>query len=328
MNLADLFTAIKLTASINKLPLKPSMIGNWKLFEEKGINTTGVLIDERQGRLALVSNISRNGDPIPQVRPGRVRRTLMTTHLPDQRIIRPEELQNLSTFGEGEDPINAQAQVINDALQSLKDSLEVTREFQRMGALRGKLYDADGTTLISDLYAEFGVTKASSNVIFSVATTDIRGSIMAAKRAAEQKLGGVFVTGWRCLCSPAFFDAFTAHPKVQAAFSNYQEAKERIGGDMRSGFTFAGVEFIEYNATVSGQSFLPTGYAQMFPIGSGLYYTYNAPANYNEAVNTLGLPFYSKAVARPLDKGWLLEAQSNPLSICTYPEALTELIAA
>jgi len=328
MNLADLFTATKLTASINKLPFKPSMVGNWKLFEEKGINTTSVLIDERAGRLSLVSNTSRNGDPIPQVRPGRVRRNILTTHLPDQRIIRPEELQNLTTFGEGEDPINAQAQVINDALQSLKDSLDVTREFQRIGALRGKIFDADGTTLITDLYAEFGVTKASSSIAFSTATTDIRGAIMAAKRAAEQKLGGVYVTGWRCLCSPAFFDAFTNHPKVQSVFANTQEAKERNGGDMRQGFTFAGVEFIEYNATVSGQSFLPTGYAQMFPVGAGIYYTYNAPANYNEAVNTLGLPFYSKAAPRPLDKGWLLEAQANPLSICTYPEALTELIAA
>lgn len=328
MNLADLFTALSLTASINKLPFKPTMIGQWNLFEEKGINTTSVLIDERQGRLSLVPNISRNGDPVPQTRLARIRRTLTATHLPVQATIKPEELQNLSTFGEGEELINAQAQVINDRLQSLKDSLDATREFQRMGALRGKIFDYDGTTLITDLYAEFGVTKASGSIAFSVAATDVRASIMSYKRAAEQKLGGVLVRGWRCLCSPAFFDALTVHPNVQKAFANYQEAQDRIGGDMRQGFTFAGVEFIEYNANVSGQAFLPTGYAQMFPIGSGIYATYNAPANYNETVNTLGKPFYSKAIPRPLDKGWLLEAQANPLSICTYPEALTELIAA
>lgn len=328
MNLADLFTTASLTASINKLPFKPTMIGQWNLFEEKGINTTSVIIDERQGRLALVPNISRNGDPVPQTRLARIRRTLTATHLPVQATIRPEELQNLGTFGEGEELINAQAQVINDRLQSLKDSIDTTREFQRLGALRGKIFDYDGTTLITDLYAEFGVTKATSNIAFSVTTTDIRGALMAVKRAAEQKLGGVLVRGWRCLCSPAFMDLLVAHPNVQKAFANYQEAQDRIGGDMRTGFTFGGIEFIEYNAIVSGQSFLPTGYAQMFPIASGVYATYNAPANYNETVNTLGKPFYSKAVPRQLDKGWLLEAQANPLSICTYPEALTELIAA
>ena len=77
--------------------------------------------------------------------------------------------------------------------------------------------------------------------------------------------------------------------------------------------------------TVSGQRFIPLDVAQVFPVAKGVFRMFNAPANYNETVNTLGLPFYSKAEPRSLGKGWNLEAQSNPLALCLFPGALVEL---
>jgi len=60
-------------------------------------------------------------------------------------------------------------------------------------------------------------------------------------------------------------------------------------------------------------------------VAKGVFRMFNAPANYNEAVNTLGQPFYSKAEPRKMGKGWDLEAQANPLAMCLFPEALVEL---
>ena len=54
---------------------------------------------------------------------------------------------------------------------------------------------------------------------------------------------------------------------------------------------------------------------------------YFAPANYNEAVNTVGQSYYAKSEPRKMGKGWDLEAQSNPLAVFHYPEALVELKA-
>jgi len=324
MNLEDMFTTATMTSAINKLPPMPTRVGELGIFEEEGISTTSVVVESRDGRLFLVPNTNRNDDPTPMKDPKRKRRTFETCHLPTSGQLLPADLQNFKPFGEN-DEANYQAQMINNKLQIMKNSLEATREFQRAGALRGRILDADGS-LIYDLYKEFEVAKKSILVPLSVEATDVRKHLMDAKRHSESKLTGALVTGYKAFCGSEWFDAFVAHPNVQKAYANYQEAADRLGGDMRKGFTFGGIEFEEYNATISNQAFFPANIAQVFPIAKGgVYKMFNAPANYNETVNTIGLPVYAKAEKRKMGKGWDLEAQSNPLAICTYPEALVEL---
>lgn len=325
MNLQDLFTVANLTAAVNKLPAIPGKVGAMGLFDEKGVTSTSVIIDEREGRLVLVPNTSRNDDPAPVKGNKRKRRTFETLHLPISRPLLPSQLQGIAAFGQ-ESATAPMATVINDHLQDLKNSIETTREFQRVGALRGKLLDADGSVLF-DLFDEFSVEQKSVTVALSSAGTNVRKACLDAKRHAESKLGGVMVTGFRSFCGPDWFDAFTDHAKVKEAFAHYQEAQDRLGGDLRSGFTFGGIEFIEYDVTVSGQRFIPADVAQVFPVARGVFRLFNAPANYNETVNTLGQPFYSKAEPRKMGKGWDLEAQANPLALCLFPEALVELKA-
>ena len=155
MNLQDLFTVASLSASINKLPVIPSKVGAMGIFEEKGVTTTSVVIDEYEGRLVLVPNTSRDADPAAVKGGKRARRTFETLHLPISRPLLPSQLQGIASFGQ-EAATVPQATIINDHLQELKNSIESTREFQRVGALRGKLLDANGSVLF-DLFSEFGV---------------------------------------------------------------------------------------------------------------------------------------------------------------------------
>ncbi|TBV10254.1 major capsid protein [Stutzerimonas kirkiae] len=326
MNLEDLFTVAAMTAAVNKLPTVPTKAGELGIFDEKGVTSTSVVIDEREGRLVLVPNTSRDGDANTVKPSGRARRTFETLHLPLGRPLLPNQLQGVAAFGEEEAPIAVQAKIINDHLQELKNSIDATREHLRIGALRGKLLDANGSVLY-DLYDEFGVQQKKATVNLSNADTDVRKACLDAKRHAEKKLGGVMVKGFASFCGPDWFDAFTEHARVKAAFANYQEAQDRLGGDMRSGFTHGGITFIEYDVTVSTQCFIPADVAQVFPIAQGVFRMFNAPANYNETVNTLGRPFYGKGEARAMGKGWNVEAQGNPLAMCMFPEALVELKA-
>lgn len=328
MTLDDLFAVTTLTESINKLPAVPGRVGAMGLFAEKGVRTTSVFIEYRNGRLVLVENQPRTAAGQNLGNGKRNGITLPACHLPLTTQVLPDEIQDVRAFGqEGVDAgLASQVQVINDKLGDLKNSIEATREYHRVGALRGKVLDADGS-VIHDLYDAFGVTKKASNVALSVNTTNVQKACLDAKRYAEKKLGGVVVRGYRALCGSTWFDAFVGHDKVKAAFDGYQAAQDRLGGDMRSGFTFGGIEFIELADEVSGQKFIPDDVAQVFPVAQGVFVTYNAPANYNEAVNTLGLPYYAKSEPRKMGKGWDLEAQSNPLTLCLYPEALVELKA-
>jgi len=327
MNLQDLFTVANLTAAINKLPTVPGKVAALGIFEEKGVTTAHVVIDEYQGRLFLVPNTSRDADPHPNAGGKRKRLVFEAAHLPVKRPLLPGQLQGISAFGSDGDATVAQAQVINDHLSEMKNAIEATREWHRIGALRGKLLDADGS-VIEDLYSAFGVTQKTDTIAFGNTATDVRAACVAAKRYSESKLGGLAVNGFTAFCGPEFFDALTGHKSVKEAFANWQAAQDRLGGDMRTGFTFGGITFIEYDTVISGQRFIPKNGAQVFPIAPGAYKVFNAPANYNETVNTVGLPFYAKAEERSMGKGWDIEAQANPLTLCMVPEALVQLEAA
>jgi hypothetical protein len=328
MNLEDLFRVTPLTAAINKLPVAPGTLGAMGLFAEKGIRATSIVLELSEGRLVLVPNIPRTANPTPYGAGKRKTVTLAAAHLALSAVVLPDEIQDVRAFGSEsvESGLLSQAGVINDRLGGLKTSLEATREWHRVGALRGKVLDADGA-VIHNLYSLFGVSQKAADVAFSDEETDVRQACLDARRHAEKKLAGVSVRGFRALCGAAFFDALTGHPTVVRAFDNWQAAQDRLAGDLRKGFTFGGIEFIELPDAVGNTQFIPDAMAQVFPVAQGVFVTYLAPANYNEAVNTVGQAYYAKAEERKMGKGWDLEAQTNPLTLCLYPEALVQLTA-
>ena len=56
-----------------------------------------------------------------------------------------------------------------------------------------------------------------------------------------------------------------------------------------------------------------------------LFITRFAPGDYMETVNTNGLPYYASQEIMKHSKGVEMEAQSNPINLCTRPHAVVEL---
>jgi Phage major capsid protein E len=79
--------------------------------------------------------------------------------------------------------------------------------------------------------------------------------------------------------------------------------------------------FEEYRGRVGTVDFTDASKAYFFPVGvPGLFRQYNAPADFVETANTIGLPRYAKqAVDQQFARWVMLHVQSNPLSICTRP---------
>lgn len=331
MNLADLFTPSALMAAARTLPVPPTVLGDSGIFTVKPIKEINATIYSINGRLVLVEDTDRNGDPDHKANNKGACEVFRVPHLPKTATILPDEL-NVRAYGDESEDLVAPAQVVNDKLQGLKDDIETTKEYHRVGAICGKILDADGVTVIHDLYKKFGVTEKNINIAFSNPATDIRAKLLEAKRYAKKQLGGALIKKWVCYCSASYFDGLTGHDQVQKAFANYQEAADRLAGDKRTGFTFADIEFIEYDVEVINKNgdpvkFIADGTARLVPVVDKLFLTIYAPANYNGAANTLGQPIYAMAEERAMTKGWVLEAQSNPLSICTAPGALVKLSA-
>jgi len=232
-------------------------------------------------------------------------------------------VQNIRAFG-SETELETIAAKVNDQLSEMRAQHEVTFEFLRAGALQGLIKDGDGTTLFN-LFTEFGVSETTRSFELEVAATDVRGLCLATIRNIEDELGAAAYTQVRALCGDTFFDEFIAHDDVKAGYEHFRDG-EMLRNDPRAAFPFGGILWENYRGKVGSTDFIPLTEARAFPVGvRGLYKEHFAPADYVEAVNTIGRPIYAKQTRMKFDKGVELETQSNPLPLCTRPALLIKL---
>jgi hypothetical protein len=329
----DAFSMHSLTATFIKLPYQPMRLGALKLFQESGMRTTYADVESMDGRLSLIQSSPRGGvaaDPLGSNK--RKLRTFKAYHFERQSKVYADEVQSIRAFG-SETELQQVETIVQERLAELRPMHEVTQEYHRANALQGLLLDADGSTLLN-LFTEFGVAQQVENFPFSVVATDVRALIVAAKRLAENELGGQVITGWRGFCSGEWFDAFVGHASVVEALK-FQESQV-LRSDIRAGWEYAGVTWEEYvggvpkpeSAGGGTASFFPANVAFLVPtVAPSIFITRFAPADYEETVNTLGLPLYAKSVpdSSGLNKYRLIDTQSNFISLNLRPRAVIKL---
>lgn len=323
----DAFGVQSLTKAINDLPFTPTRIGNMKLFAEDGITTTAMSIERQGTTLSLVPAAERGnhrglvvGDDKRKLIP------INTVHLPQSGSVIADEVQNLRAFG-SETEVESVQTLVNRKLAKMRRNLDVTMEYHRIGAIKGQVLDADGSTVLLDLFTTFGFSQTTHDMVLDSDSTKVIVKIMEAKRKMEDALGGLMYTGLRAFCSHEFFDALVGHPAVEKAYLNWAQAGGQfISEDHRSGFTWGGVTWEEYRGSVGSTRFIEANNAYLVPEGvPDMFVTNFAPADYMETVNTNGLPYYAKQEAMKMNKGVEFEAQSNPISICTRPDGVVLL---
>lgn len=323
----DAFSLQSLTKAINEQPYVPGRLGALGLFSEEGVNTTSVSVEKLGESLSLVPAGERGAPARNVAGDKRSMVNFSTIHLPQRAKILADEVQGVRAFGTDSELETIQ-NVVNKRLGKMRRQLDATIEYQRMGALKGQILDANGSTVLEDLFTKFGLVQQTKSLVLGTGTTKVRTKVLEAKRLMEDALGNAMYTGARAFCSPAFFDALTTHDLVEKFFINWQ-SNEVMRQDVRAGFLFAGVLWEEYRGAVGGVDFIASGDAYLVPEGvPDLFVTHYGPADYVEAANTIGIPYYAMQEAMPMGKGIDLEAQSNPISICTRPRAVIKLTVA
>ncbi len=323
----DAFDMVALTAAINKIPNMYGRLEQLNLMTPQGVRTRTIILEEMSGVLNLLPTQPVGAPGTVGVTGKRKVRSFVIPHIPHDDAVLPEEVQGIRAFG-SETETDALANLLALKLQNMRNKHAITLEYLRMGALKGVILDADGSTLY-DLYSEFGITAKTVSFVLTNSATEVLLKVLEVKRHIEDNLKGEFMTGIMCLCSQGFYDAFTTHAKVKEAFMYFQR-NQQLGNDYRTGFTFGGITFEEYrgqatdaNGTV--RKFIADDEAHFFPIGTAnTFRTFFAPADFNETANTLGLPLYAKQEPRKFGRGTDLHTQSNPLPVCLRPEVLVK----
>lgn len=323
----DAFNMAGLTAAINKIPNTYGRLEQLDLMTPQGVRTRTIIVEEMSGVLNLLPTQPVGAPGTQGTRGKRKVRSFVIPHIPHDDAVLPEEVQGIRAFG-SETETDALANLMALKLQNMRNKHAITLEYLRMGALKGVILDADGSTLYN-LYDEFGIAAKTVSFALANAATEVLLKVLEVKRHIEDNLKGEFMTGILCLCSQGFYDAFTTHKLVKEAFMYFQR-NQQLGNDYRTGFTFGGITFEEYrgqatDAAGTVRKFIADDEAHFFPIGTAnTFRTYYAPADFNETANTIGLPLYAKQEPRKFGRGTDLHTQQNPLPICLRPEVLVK----
>ena len=316
----EAFSVSSLTAAINEQQYLPGRLSSLGLFQEEGITTLTVQIEKDGDTLALVPAGERGTSGLVVAGTKRQMIPFNTVHLPERFTIKADEIQGIRAFGTRSE-LQAVQDVVSKRLAKARRQLDATHEFQRMGALNGQILDADGTTVLLDIYKSFGVTRKKMSMGLNDPETEVRVLCAEALDLQEDALGSITSTSSRSLCGKNFWSKLISHTSVKETYLNTQQAAA-LRGDARESFEFGGIIWERYRGKIAGVSFIHDDKALLIPEGvPDLYISVFAPADYMETVNTQGIPYYSKIEPLPFNKGMAGEAQSNPLHLCTRPLA-------
>lgn len=324
----DGFTIESLTAAINNEPYRPGQVSASGIFEEDGVTTTRVSIEERNGKLSLVEPTPRGG---PGETTGDDDRNLIpfdVDHYERNDSVLADEVQNVRAFGTGDQLETIQDRVARKGMRHAQD-LTMTLEHQRVGAIKGIITSKSGKTL-HDLYNRFGLSvPAAVSLELDVDTTIVsslfQDVIFSIEDSLDETYGGIHVFTGR-----DFHKALWTHKSVRDTFL-YNGGATVLRNDVPDRFELFGATWERYRTgakatTDLGAPYIAANEARVVVTGvPGLFITRFAPGDYEETVNTIGLPFYMKQFPKPNGKGRNIEVQMNAISLCTKPGTLRKL---
>lgn len=317
-----------LTTAINRVPAAPTQIRELAIFKPEYLDTTYADVENQEGKLRLIKSKERgmSGDSLPEKR--REIRTFRIPHLPVEDVVLADDVQNKRAFASTE--VETVQSRVESKLAEGKSDLEYTREHLMLGALQGKILDADGSILY-DLYKEFNLTRDSYALGLNNAKTEV-GAVLDRHLSKHKKLlKGAPVTGWVALCGLDFLTKLKYHDSIKPLYQRFEDGVVYREGSSKETlnpieFMHKRIKFIEYTGDFGDNAAkIADNEAILLPIGHGLYKEYFAPANMNETVNTTALPYYASRERMRHGEGWDLKMQSNPLPLCLRPELLATL---
>lgn len=253
----DPFKQISMTDAINKIEHQPNHLGRLGVFTLSPIRSAMVALDVKSNNIRLVKT-SKRGEPI-ESRDKRNKakfKWFSTDRLALKDRINATDLAFLREFGTADRPKElagelAERQGGEQGSGGLMGDIDATKEFQRLGALRGKLYDTDGA-LLYDYFAEMGISEPS--VLNLDVTTLINGNFNEAiednvVRYMRKTKKGARYSKIIALCGPGAIDKLKKSPEYREAKLNTQKASELLEGYDGTTVKFAGVEWVEYEGT-------------------------------------------------------------------------------
>jgi len=336
----DAFSAITLTTQINNVPYSPQLLGSIGLYAVDGVRTTDIAVMQRNGALEIIQTSERGSPPQQSDIPKRDIRKATVAHIVKEAYVNADEVQN--AFADG--MVNGTAQLataqglIEDRLNGpfgLRAQLELTHEYHRLGGIQGIVLDADDTVLYN-WFDFFGINAlADHNTNFGALTADgaaFEVECTAIVRDMVRELEGLPVTSLVpvTLCGDNYFDQVYSNKEVKAARKTRDTGRDSdVFSENKAfkSFEYGGINWVNYRGTKDGKVGIGADEARLFAMGvPGLFQMLFGPPDIMGQTNSKGLPVHAiMPPERQTIRRAVVEAQSNPLTLCVRPRSLRRL---
>ena len=336
----DAFSAVTLTTQINNVPYTPQFLGTIGLFYVDGVRTTDIAVAQRNGALEVVATSERGAPPTQIGHPKRDMRKVSVSHIALEAQVNADEVQDAiaDAMLTGQPQLQAAEGLIEDRLNGpfgLRARIELTHEYHRLGAIQGIVLDKGGAELY-DWFDFFGIEALTDhNTNFGALTADggaFEVECTKLKRDMLRELEGLPVAGMRpvVLCGDNYFDQVYSNKEVKAARKNRDTGRDSdVFGQNKAFATmeYGGIVWANYQGTKDGSVGIDTDEGRLFPLGvPGLFQMLFGPPDIMGMTNMKGLPVHAYMPPESqTSRRAVVEAQSNPLTLCVRPRSLRKL---
>ena len=320
------FNVTELSAAISNLPTRIGNPSDAELFRNIP-GTTNVFSMEFYEESGILVPTTEWGGVAPKNSSGkRTAKSWTIPHMPLEDVVKAADVIGVRAFGSTAAE-TVQGKVL-DKLQAMKNKIDATLAYRRSKAKQGIIVDADGSTILN-YFTEFGIAEQVVYFDLGTVTTNIAAKCQDVIDQIEDGLGQEVYSSIEVEVDRAFYDALTAHKNVREVFLGWSAAESKLGRSNTSGFEFGGLKFIVNRQKVGATPLVAASTGHAYPRGTqDVFLNGLAPADFNETVNTLALPYYAKQAGKQFNRGFDLHVQSNQLPIVAKPKALVKVSAA
>lgn len=237
-----------MSEAILNTPNEYGMLSSLGLFSAKGIAETTVKIDIKNKQLNIIPTSPR-GAPAPKdSSDSRSMKVLPTFRHALGGSLLADEFQNVRKFG-GDGQHEVFEERLMEKLEDLSQKHRQTQEYLRWGALKGNVYDADGVTVLYNVYDEMGETQKTVDFHLGQAGDPMQAGTDELLDHIELNSNGEPVAGILKICSPGYFTKLMSNADFRAAYAQYSNLPGQpnpLRENLRDGFWHKGIWYVRH----------------------------------------------------------------------------------
>ena len=338
----DDFRATTMTELVADIDYVPYELDAMNIFEPEYLRTTTVTLYQENGELHRVPTTERGAPEPTATRRGRVLRQLDGPRIAKRDTVRSHEVQDLLSprLPQADRLMNANT-LVAERQTELVDDINYTKEFHMLGGLQGVIYDADGTTVITDSYELFGITPPAA-ITFDFTQYVAEEDQGKLRRKIDEEINTPGLrslkrrrrrgTKYHALVGDEFWFELTSSPAFERVMQTDLRRPALNDSHLWESVEIGGVVWHHYFGDDDQELAIESDEAIFFPLGAkDVFKAYYFPGEDFTAVNERAKELYSVVSPdyRPNMNEWIdIYVRTYVRFICLAPQALMKGVLA